>query len=234
MAFYTSHIYIEANEPLLAVLKTDPMLSEGLFYLHGVYPPDIETKYKTVLPTNGLIVIREVCDPSQLESEHDESKVHQINHEPILSWWKLKGPANLPVITPSAIPTLAFGKIHLNNKNNPLPPIEFLQFLKQLSVNQKVSVVFYHHYSAYEDELANSEYAWIFGKEDTVLIRHATEPYNIVQYASGIEPKIINSDRTGYSQPILLIVMKTLEVSLHRFDDRRPYFYNFRWNDYRV
>src|SRR5690348_13167203 len=128
MAFYTSHIYVEANERLLTALKANPILSEGLFHLHGIYPPDIYTKYKTVFPTNGLIVIREVCDPSQLQSDHDEAKVHQINHEPILSWWELKGPTNLEVIMPFVIPTLTFGKIYINDKHNPHPPREFLQF----------------------------------------------------------------------------------------------------------
>jgi hypothetical protein len=234
MAFYTSHIYIEADEHLLVVLKADPILSGGLFYLHGVYPPDIETKYKTVFPKNGLVVLREVCDPSQLQSDHDEAKVHQHKHEPILSWWNMKGPTNLEVLTPSAIPTLAFGKIYISDQHNPHPPREFLQYLKHLSLTQKVSVAFYHHYSAYEDELANSEYAWIFGKKDIVLIRHVGEPYNTVQFAVGVEPATINSDRAGYSQPILKFVMNKLGASLHRFDDRRPYFYNFQWDAYRA
>jgi hypothetical protein len=234
MAFYTSHIYIEANARLLVSLKADPGLTEGLFHLHGVYPSDVETKYKTTFPTNGLIVMREVCDPSQLDREDDEAKVHQRSQDPILPWLKLKGPTNLEVIMPSPIPTLAFGKINFNDRHNPHPPREFLQYLKQLSLTHNVCVAFYHHYSAYEDELANSEYAWIFGKEETVLIRHANEPYNTSQYTLDAEPKIINSDRIGYGQPILKFVMNKLGVSLHRFDDRRPYFYNFSWNNYRV
>jgi hypothetical protein len=234
MAFYTSHIYIEANEQLLAVLKADPMLSGCLFYLHGVYPSDIETKDKTVFPKNGLVVMREVCDPSQLRSDHDEAKVHQNNHDPILSWWKLKGPTHLEVLTPSAIPTLAFGIIYFNDQHNPHPPREFLQYLKHLSLTQNISVAFYHHYSAYEDELAKSEYAWIFGKEDIVLIRHVDEPYKTVQFGVGIEPETINTDRASYSQPILKFVMNKLGASFYRSDDRRPYFHNFQWDDYRV
>jgi hypothetical protein len=234
MALYSSHIYVESNERLLASLKANPIVSEGLFHLHGVYPSDIETKYKTVFPRNGLIVMREICDPSHIDSEHDEAKVHQHRQDPILSWWNLRGPANLEVLMPSAIPTLAFGKIYIDDKHNPPPPREFLQYLKHLSLSQKVSIAFYHHYSAYEDELANSEYAWIFGKEDTVLIRHVDEAYNTVQYSLDAEPKTIDSDRVGYSQPILKFVMNHLGVSLHRFDNRRPYFYNFRWSNYRV
>jgi hypothetical protein len=234
MAFYTSHIYIEANERLLASLKDAPIFLEGLFRLHGVYPPDIDTKYKTMFPANGLTVIREICDLFQGDDEHEEARIHQSHNEPILSWWKIKGSIPLEVIMPSAIPTLAFGKIYNNHKHNPYPPKDFLQFLKQLSLTEKVAVVFYHHYSAYEDELANSEYAWIFGEEEMVLVRHISEPYETVQYITGAEPKIIYSGRVEYGQPILEFVMNKFGVSLHRFDDRRPYFYNFPWKDYQV
>jgi hypothetical protein len=224
MAFYTSHIYLEGNEPLLNALRADPILSKGLFHLHGAYPLDIDTQYKTIFPTNGLTVIREVCDPSQGDREHDEAKVHQSRNEPILPWSKIKEPAAFDVILPPSIPTLAFGKIHINDPHNPYPPQELLQFLKRLSLTVKVSVAFYHHYSAYEDELANSAYAWLFGNEEMVLVRHVGEPYNTVQYVRGSEPKTIDSNRGSYHQPVLEFVMSKFGVLLRRSDDRRPYF----------
>ncbi len=66
------------------------------------------------------------------------------------------------------------------------------------------------------------------------LVRHIGEPYDIVQYAAGAEPKTMYSGQVEYIQPILEFVMKKFGTSLHRFDDRRPYFYNFPWKDYQV
>jgi hypothetical protein len=147
----------------------------------------------------------------------------------------LQGPQNLEVVIPfGSIPTLAFGTIYINHETNPPPPLEFLRFLKHLSLTQKASVVFYHHYSAYEDELANAEYAFVYGKQDSVYIRHMEEPYCTTQYAIGTEPKVVNSERAPYSQPILHLVMKELGATLIRSDNRRPYFYDFNWNDYRI
>jgi len=61
-------------------------------------------------------------------------------------------------------------KFHHNHPVILPPPIEFLRFLKHLSVKYKTAVAFYHHYTAYEDRLADAEYAWVFGKRDSVYI----------------------------------------------------------------
>ena len=235
MAFYTSHIYLEANKELLSFLKSDPMLSAGLYHLRHLPSTNANDASQNEYPEGGIIVIREVCNSDKADNDHDEARVHQRNSEPIISWWKLKGSHELEVIYPAFIPTLAFGKVYINNEHNPPPPIEFLRFLKDLSLTYKISVAFYHKYSAYEDELAKAEYAWLFGKEDLVYIRHIDGVYNITQYMWHSDPKImVESDRDGYSQPILHLVMKAFGVTIKRFDDRRQYFYKFNWDAYRV
>jgi len=234
MAFYTSHIYLEPNTELFSFLKSDPILSTGLYHLRQLPSTDNELMRQNEYPANGIAVIREVCNPDKNESDHDEARVHQKHQAPIISWWKLQGKQSLKVVTPSSIPTLAFGKIFINDEHNPYPPLELLQFLKSLSISQKISIVFYHHYSAYEDELANAEYAWVFGKQESVYIRHIDKAYDTIQYTKDSESKVIDSEREGYRQPILHLVMKEFGAKLIRFDDRRPYFHGFNWDDYKI
>jgi hypothetical protein len=186
-------------------------------------------------PQDGIIVIREICDPNKAQDDHDEARVHQENNAPIISWWKLKGMQDIEVIYPSSIPTLAFGQIYINHENNPPPPLEFLRFLKGLSLAYHISVAFYHKYSAYEDELAKAEYAWFFGKRDSVYVRHVDGTYNITQYMFGSEPKKVeNSEYDSYSQPIFHLVMKGFGATIRRPTNRRQYFYKFNWDDYRI
>jgi hypothetical protein len=234
MPFYTSQIYLEANTELLSFLKSDPILSTGLYHLRQLFSTEDNLAHHNEYPQNGIAVIREVCDPNKNGNDHDEARVHQKHRAPIISWWKLQGKQGLEVLTPSGIPTLAFGKIYINNEHNPHPPLELLKFLKNLSTLQKISIAFYHHYSAYEDELANAEYAWVFGKQESVYIRHIDSAYDTIQYTIDSESKVINSEREGYRQPILHLVMKEFGAKLIRFDDRRPYFHGFNWDDYKI
>ncbi len=235
MPFYTSHIYLEASKELILFLKSNSILSTGLYHLRHLPSIIANSAFQNEYPQDGIIVIREVCDPNKAHDDHDEAGVHQRNNEPIISWWKLKGSQDLEVTYPPSIPTLAFGQIYLNNEHNPPPPLEFLRFLKGLSLTYNVAVAFYHKYSAYEDELAEAECAWIFGKQDSVYIRHIDGADNITQYMFGVEPKVItDSERHCYSQPILHLVMKEFGATIKRFDTRRQYFHKFNWNEYRL
>jgi hypothetical protein len=234
MAFYTSHIYLEASEESLSFLKSDPILSTGLYHFRQLSPLGNLFARQNEYPNNGIAVVREVCDPNKADNDHDEARVHQKDRAPVISWWELQGQHDIEVNIPSGIPTLAFGKIYVNNEHNPPPPLDLLRFLKNLSITQKISVAFYHHYSAYEDELANAEYAWTFGKQESVYIRHVGEEYDTILYVADEEPTLISSERKGYRQPILHWVMKEFGVKLIRSNDRRPYFNNFNWDNYRI
>lgn len=236
MAFYTSHIYLEANKELISFLKSDPILSTGLYHLR--YLPSTATSVapKNEYPQNGIIVIREVCDPNKIQDDHDEARVHQEFNSPIISWWELQGSQNIEIIYPASIPTVAFGKTHINHENNPPPPPEFLRFLKGVTLTYDISAAFYHKYSAYEDELAMAEYAWLFGKQDSVYIRHLDGTGNITKYVSGGEPTVIaDPDLNGsYSQPIHHLVMSNFGAIIKRRFTNRQYFYKFNWDGYRI
>jgi hypothetical protein len=231
MAWYTSHIYAKPNRTLIAFLRSHPSLSGGLFYLDPGILSDTRDIARNGLPQDGLVVIREVCDPKKTNDSHDEAQVHESDGAPVLSWWELQGPQSVQVIPPPPIPTLAFGTIYYDYETNPAPPLEFLQFLKHLSATHETLIVFYHHYTAYEDRLADSEYAWVFDQEDSVYIRHVGESYKTFQYIAG-ESQVIHAKRTS-DQPILHIVMQRFGVTLSA-PSQRPYFSYLDWNKYKV
>src|SRR5829696_3775820 len=105
MAFYTSHIYFEANTELLKFLKSDPILSTGLFHLRELPSTKTNSVSKNEYPKDGIIVLREVCDPHKAGNDHDEARVHQRGNQSIISWWELQGPNDLEIAFPPAIPT---------------------------------------------------------------------------------------------------------------------------------
>lgn len=143
MPFYTSHTYLEAKPELLSFLKSDPVLSNGLFHLRQSSTDYIHPDYRSKFSENGMVVVREVCDPNFDENDHCEASTHRKLNEPVVSWWELKGPKDTEVIFPIPIPTIGFGRIIINDKYNPPPPVEFLRFLKNLSVLYEIRVAYY-------------------------------------------------------------------------------------------
>ena len=232
MPQYTSHIYAKPTRDLLSFLRSHPLLSPGLFYIRKLDSGNTKDIARNGLPEDGLIVIREVCDPRKPKGSHDEAQTHENRGAPVLSWWDLQGPQDIPVIAARSIPTLAFGKISDKHEVNLPPPVEFLRFLKDLSMNYEDTISFYHHYTAYEDRLADSEYAWIFGKLDFLYIRHVHEPYMTVLYSIDDEPQVVHYMHTD-DQPILQFVMQEFGVTLSSAS-YRTYFHDFNWNNHKV
>ena len=232
MPQYTSHIYMKPTKDLLSFLQSHPLMSAGLFYIRQLAPGDTKDIARNVLPEDGLIVIREVCDPTKLRDSHDEAQTHENRGSPVLSWWDFQGPQDIQIIPPDNIPTLAFGKILNNHPTNLPPPTEFLRCLKHLSATYKVLIAFYHHYTAYEDRLADSEYAWIFGQRDFVYIRHVGEPYRAVLYSTDEEPQTVYAGPAD-DQPILFSVLQEFGVTLSPASYKNC-FHEFNWHEYKV
>jgi len=227
MAYQTSHIYAQPKEELLVYLKAHPLLSLGLYHLRKGLIGFVKDIKKG--PKAGLVVIRELCDPAE---SSDEAQTHRHYHAPILSWLELQGSPDLPVIPPPPIPTLAFGEIYRNHKTNLAPPFNFLCFLKHMSITYETSIAFYHHYTAYEDRLADAEYAWVFAEQDILYVRHVGERYRTVQYTIDGQSTVIHSKCT-HDQPILHEVMRRFGVTLSP-PAYRPYFYSLKWDKYKV
>ena len=227
MAYYTSHIYAQPKGELLVYLKAHPLLSPGLYRLHKSLLGGVKDIRRC--PKEGLVVIREVCDPTEKSEEADS---HQFYHAPIVSWLELHGPSDLPVIPPPPIPTLAFGEIYRNHKTNLAPPFGFLCFLKYMSITYETLIAFYHHYTAYEDRLADAEYAWVFAEQDILYVRHVGEPYRTVQYTVDGQSTVTHSEYTK-DQPILYEVMRRFGLTLSP-PAYRPYFYSLKWDKYKA
>lgn len=225
MPRYTSHIYVKPTQELFSFLQSHPLLSTGLFYLRHSASEDVRDIIQNGLPNDGLMIVREVCD--HRSSYQNEADVHKSVGAPILSWWDLQGGQDIQVIPPDHIPTLGFATIYDNYETNPPPPIEFLRFLKHLNATYETTIAFYHHYTAYEDRLADCEYAWIFDKQDIVYIRHVDEPYKTILYTAGDKPQMIH-DKSTNDQPILHFVMEKFGITLSQSSDQ-PYFSDFNW-----
>ena len=137
---------------------------------------------------------------------------------------------------PPAIPTKAFGTIRYNDKSNPTPPIEFLRYLKDLSVKADAKVAFYHYYTAYEGRLANAEYAWVFGDKDKVFVRYIDGRNSVTCYNA--DKKAEETISNNEDQPILKLVMDHFGVTLRPETYFRPeheiYFTHFDWNNYKL
>lgn len=229
MPQYTSHIYTKPDQELLQYFQSHPLLSTGLFHIRQSASDDSKSIILNDLTDDGLVIVREVCNPEP--QYQNEAETHIRDGAPVLSWFELQAPQDVPVISPKHIPTLAFGKIYDNHEANPPPPIEFLRFLKHLSATYKTTIAFYHHYTAYEDRLADCEYAWVFGIQDFVCIRHMDEPYKTVLYTPDDEPQTVH-DKYTKNQPILHFVMQKFGLSLSQPSDR-PYFSDLDWEKHR-
>jgi hypothetical protein len=233
MPIYTSHIYAAPKESLITRIRENPILSAGLYHIRDLPPDFVKDFARGGLPQNGLIVVREVCDSTRNTNQHDEAYNHIERGNPVLPWSNLIGPQNLRVIRRRGIPAIAFGRIYKSDEHNPVPPIEFLRFLKQLSIVEGTSIAYYHHYTAFEDRLADAEYAWVFSKkEDLLYIRHEGERYRTVVYDANNNKQTIHSKITK-DQPILHEVMHKFGAILSPAS-YRPYFYEFAWNDHKV
>lgn len=226
MPRYTSHIYARPTGELLSFLQLHPLLSTGLFHIRQSDSEAVKDVIQSGLTDNGLVIVREVC------AIGTEAKTHKSDGSPVISWRELKGVEDIRVIPSDHIPTLGFGKIYDNHGDNPPPPVEFLRLLKHLSATYQTSIAFYHHYTAYEDRLADCEYAWAFDDQDLVYIRHVDTPYKTVLYADANEPQMVHEERTD-DQPILHLVMQRFGLSLVQAS-YRPYFSDFDWEKHRL
>lgn len=72
----------------------------------------------------------------------------------------------------------------------------------------------------------------MFGRRDSVYIRHIDNPYRVVLYTADEEPQIIY-DRHSDNQPVLFSVLQEFDVTIMPAS-REPYFYNFHWDEYKV
>jgi hypothetical protein len=178
MTWFASHIYAEPTEAIIEILKLHPVLSKGIYWiknfegyewLPGIRPHE--------LPPNGLLVVREVCDPTLGKDQYDTQveaqwHLHVNRRHKVLSWNTVICTEDLPVIMPDVLPISGYGSDRLIvDDSYKFPSIEFLRYLKMLSSITDTTVCYYHHMSGAEMTV-HREFAWIFGKNECVFVRH--------------------------------------------------------------
>lgn len=160
------------------------------------------------LPSEGLLVVRPIGEPADLEGWYDE---------PVVPWlsppnWE---PGKL-CIAPSALSKFAGG---IGN----LPPDTFLRALSGLAARHQTTVA-YGYFSMWggTNEL---EYAWIFDEEETVLVN--SRPENVhVRLRDG-------SPACEENEDLVMALCSYLGMPLPT-----PYFAphtrSFSWTDHRI
>lgn len=218
MTWYASHIYAEAKPSLIEALRAHPSLSQGLYKL-------VKLKEHR-LPKNGLIVVRELCDP-----ESEEGKWHRPKN--VISWHDLQGVGKTPIIQPPYLPEYGFGWVRPDLGKEAYPPLEFLRYLKQLSSTHDATVGYYHHRTGAE-RAVDQEFAWIFGAEECVYVSHVPNAKHYTVYTSAQEGWLSESAvaRKGVSEP-LITIMEHFGIVLKDWYFA-PHTRSFAWDKYKV
>lgn len=128
------------------------------------------------LPPEGLLIVRPVGEPSELEDWYDERVIPWLAP----SEWNLHELA----VTPEAIARLVPAAADL-------PPADFLRALKGLAVRHHTTVT-YASFSTWggANEL---EYAWVLDEDESVLLNTTTDMVHLVLRA-GHPPRKVDQD----------------------------------------
>lgn len=185
MTWYASHIYAEPTQSVLSALSTNPLLSQGLYWIKHLHThpwPDARLRHR--LSNAGLVVVRELCEP-----DTEQSEWHTLYKHPTISWTDINDPSDVEIIVPPFLPVMAWGGVNKHVTDQPCPPLAFLRFLKHLSQNTGTRVSFYFHMSR-SGMGVDREFAWVFAEKDSVFVRHAAGLYSVVRYTQSGETKV--------------------------------------------
>ena len=160
------------------------------------------------LPPEGLLVVRPVGEPSELQDWYDEQ---------VIPWlappgWALRELA----LSPAQVSQVASGV-------EQLPPETFLQALKHLASTHGTTVA-YAYFSTWggTNEL---EYAWVFGSIETVLINTSRDDTHLL-LSEGVRPREVDRN-------LLEALFSSLGVELPT-SFFAPHTRRFPWNDYLI
>lgn len=210
------------------------MLSKGMYLLTDVdghqwlYP-----KGRHGMPPNGLLVVREVCNPETDNKPYNPNVYESSWHgNSAIPWADLTGPQEIDIILPPVIPARSASQVTfdiLESSKRAYPPIEFLRYLKHLSRLTGSSITYYHHESG-GNGIYEQEFAWTFGNEDKVYVLYGYD--YILEYSNEVTkqlPSLVN----GIRQSALMVVLRQygLKLPTHYF---APHTRNFNWNKYRI
>jgi hypothetical protein len=234
VTWFTSQIYAEPTRPITAALSAHRAGSKGIYLLKN--PIEHEWAYpqsKHELPENGLLVVREVCNPVRDDVPFNPEKYEARWHgDEAISWDDFVGPNNIEVILPSVLPVRLGDKVDFEFKTRSYPPTPLLRFLKHLNLTTHTAITYYHHETA-ANRYYEQEFAWVFDEEDKVCVRYGFD--RVLQYTlkgnEYLSP--IDSRNYGYSR-VLGVVLERYGITLRFLRYFAPHTRDFSWNKYRV
>ncbi len=146
MTWSAGHIYAEPKPSIISAFCAVDALSTGLYLVKDLTGHEWwHDENRHNMPTNGLLVVRELSSSEDKSDEGDE-----------VFWDGVVGPLDTEIIhLPGVLP---WGS----------PPVEFLRFLKWVSDTTDTTVTYYHCRTW--GGLVDSQFAWIFDREDKVYI----------------------------------------------------------------
>jgi hypothetical protein len=152
VTWYANRIYLNATPAVFDRLRAMPALVGHIFHLTGTLPAGWEPNAGSVpLPDGGLVVVKEVCDPSDPGDWYPSDAV--------ASWHALRGSPDTEVVDAD------IGRIYEGQR----PPKAFLQFLKDLHAATGVPVTYYSGRTW--GGLSDGEFAWTFAATEVVYAR---------------------------------------------------------------
>jgi hypothetical protein len=229
MTWFASQIYAEPTPKVIAILSTYPTLSRGLYLLKGPlhhnWPNSNYVRH--TFPADGLLVVREVCNPDQCKNPHTDRVEVDFHRENAISWANIDGPGEIDVILPLELPAQAGDKIITMNPTPSYPPKTLLRFLKHINMLTNTVITYYHH-ETYANWQYEQEFAWVFDTEDRVLVRYGNQ--YILQYTTSGASRI-TLDRNARS--VLWLVLKPYGLVLPS-DYFAPHTRDFDWSRYKL
>jgi hypothetical protein len=165
MTWYASHIYTLGGTDVIACFQRQPRVAGHLYWVKGHLPDAMTPGAAVELPSRGLVVLRELCEP-----ESHEWEWHRGNALP----WDLGAPA------PSLVPPVAFameGAATVLPEHVELPPAALVDWLRAIALECGQAVAYYHH--ATWGGTTEEEYAIVLGantwfyahREDEAVVR---------------------------------------------------------------
>jgi len=225
MTWFASQIFANPTQKVLDIFSSQPVLSKGLFLLQGTlnHKWSMPQWDEHGFPPNGLLVVREVCNPKRQENPITKRIEVDWHGENAISWADFKSPAGIDVIFP---PTLLPGHYQKYGSLPSYQPTSFLRFLKHFSTLTNTTVTYYHH-ETYSMREYDVEFAWIFGVQDLVLV---LDNGHILQHTEK-DTTTITVDK--YARSVLMLVLKNYDLSL-RSDYFAPHTRDFDWSRYKL
>jgi hypothetical protein len=204
------------------MLAANPALVDHMYLVNHLeghqWPQAPEDRYslRHGLPAEGLLVVRELCQPGSPEFEWQGKNA--------VGWDKLTGPARLPALQLAHLPSVSNGKVYFDaHWAGVHPPIPFLKYLKEVSSTTSSTVCFYHHASGAE--------RWVFGEEDCVYSAFDPGYESVSKYTA-----IGNSQWPGVGpegKTVLQLVLNYFGlVLLSRYF--APHTRYFNWQQYKI